>query len=242
MDDHVLFYLDLLGFKNAVRDPTSERSALLTELLNDLATLRGDFDFKEEVLDNGKKFTMRAAVSTFSDHIAISCPTKDLERPDGAGLGSALTEKLISIFAGRAIGLGLLVRGGATVGPLFHEGGVLLGEALIEAYELESRVASYPRIVVSRKLYSRVEPGFGNLFLVKDHDGITHFNYVRQMILRASEPGEKRAAWLADVRRASTENIDRFEREERWNEFSKWVWFRNMLDQSRAALPDGLFQ
>jgi hypothetical protein len=128
------------------------------------------------------------------------------------------------------------------LGPLYHKGGVILGDALIEAYELESRVANYPRIVVSRKLYSRIESGFGNLFLFKDHDGITHFDYIRQMILRYGEQGEKLTVWLEGVRRTATENIDRFEREERWNEFSKWIWFRNMLDRSRGSLPDGLFQ
>jgi len=244
MEEHVIFYVDLLGFKNAVRSPSSERSELLTELLRDMSSLRGDFDLQKEVMENGARFTMRAAVTTFSDHIAISCPTKDLELEGGAGLISALSlaERLISIFAVRAINLGFLIRGAATVGRLFHKEGVVWGEALVDAFELESKVANYPRIVVSRKLYSRVDAGSANLFLVKDADGITHFNYVRSMIFRSGQHGEQLAEWLATVRGIANTNIDNFELSERWNEYSKWVWFRNMLDHSRAALPDALFQ
>src|SRR6266478_4039853 len=134
MDEHVIFYLDLLGFTSALREPAGKSAVILTELLTDLASLRGDFDLIEDKSDNGQRFNIRAAVSTFSDHIVIN----------------------------------------------------------------------------------------------------THFDYVRQMILRCGEQGEKLAAWLEGVRRTAIENIDRFEREERWNEFSKWIWFRNMLDRSRG--------
>jgi hypothetical protein len=104
MDDHVIFYLDLLGFTAGLREPNSKSAVILTELLTNLASLRGDFDLIEDKSDSGQRFNIRAAVSTFSDHVVISCPARELERT-GAGLSSALVlaEKLISIFAARAI-------------------------------------------------------------------------------------------------------------------------------------------
>lgn len=58
---------------------------------------------------------------------------------------------------------------------------------MVEAYELESRHAIYPRIAVSRALYSRVKFEPRNHVLLTDHDGITHLNYFTSMLLRSKE-------------------------------------------------------
>ena len=44
--------------------------------------------------------------------------------------------------------LGLPCRGGISLGPLHHEGKVVVGPALIQAYKLERDRAKYPRIVL----------------------------------------------------------------------------------------------
>ena len=62
----------------------------------------------------------------------------------------------------------ILIRGGATVGELHHKGGDVIGNTLIEAYKLESCVANYPRIAVSRKLYSQVKTIPRNTLLLED--------------------------------------------------------------------------
>ena len=46
----------------------------------------------------------------------------------------------------------ILVRGGITYGPLYHDGPLCLGPALIRAYELEDKEADYPRIIIDPKL------------------------------------------------------------------------------------------
>jgi hypothetical protein len=45
---------------------------------------------------------------------------------------------------------GIFLRGAITRGEFFHEANKLFGPALVEAYELESQVATYPRIIISR--------------------------------------------------------------------------------------------
>lgn len=64
-------------------------------------------------------------------------------------------QKLVAAIAAAALKLGVLIRGGATVEQLHHEQGVVLGEAMVEAYQLESSVSIYSRITVSRKIYSQ---------------------------------------------------------------------------------------
>ena len=43
---------------------------------------------------------------------------------------------------------GVWVRGGVTVGNILHDDDVVFGPALNRAYELESKVAKFPRIVL----------------------------------------------------------------------------------------------
>ncbi len=45
---------------------------------------------------------------------------------------------------------GILFRGGLTIGNIIHnENGTVFGQALIDAYQLETKSAKYPRIVLS---------------------------------------------------------------------------------------------
>ena len=49
---------------------------------------------------------------------------------------------------------GFIVRGAITLGKLIHTNKYLVGPAMIHAYELESKVAKYPRVLVDAKLIS----------------------------------------------------------------------------------------
>jgi hypothetical protein len=89
--------------------------------------------------------------------------------------------------------------------------------------------------------------GVGWVYLRKDVDGITHFDYFPHMIIKGGGPsgpeyGSRLREWFSEVQRVAAENINRFEGEENWNYLAKWVWFTNRLEQARADLPDGLFE
>ena len=121
----------------------------------------------------------------------------------------------------------------------------MLGQAMIEAHELESRVSIYPRITVSRKLYSLIPKSVSEFTSLKDRDGIIHFNYFKSMIWAGGgQKGdgfrERLNTWLREARRTVAENIDNFERDEKWNEMAKWVWFKHHLEQARASYPIAL--
>jgi len=246
MNEHLIFYIDLLGTRDAIKSSGEAKQAGLIKLLSYVASLRGEFNLRAESKEGLAVSTIRPAVSTFSDHIVTSYPMEQLSRLDERdGLGRALhltQEGIIAYLAGAAVPLGFLVRGGATVGPLYHSGGIVLGAAMVEAYELESRHAIYPRIAVSRKLYSRVKFAPRHHVLLTDHDGITHLNYFTSMLLRCKEAEDTRGEWLTKARRVIEANIARFEREERWNELGKWVWFEKQLTLARANIPDSLIK
>lgn len=235
MDEQLVFFVDLLGFRNATKSPA------VIGLLSELALLRGDFEIEPQPTDNGTAFTLRPAITTFSDHIVISYRTKDvLAHTKNLGLALVSAEKLISVFAAAAIRLGLMIRGGATIGPLHHEDGVIVGDAMVEAYELESTVAVYPRIACSQSLYSSLDGGLFNLLLETDNDGIRHFNYFRTMIARSATPTEGVGSWFTNTCATVARNIETFEGSN-WNKMAKWVWFGKHLEKAYLDYPPEFF-
>jgi hypothetical protein len=89
----------------------------------------------------------------FSDSIVVSVKVNDNNI-------NALTSTLIanlSYIGAKLMTEGILLRGGITVGKLIHlDNGIIMGQALIEAYQLETNSAKFPRIVLSQKLVDKL--------------------------------------------------------------------------------------
>jgi hypothetical protein len=82
--------------------------------------------------------------STFSDNIVVTCePQRD------ATLHLITT---LAAFQLAALAEGFLIRGGLTVGPIYHDNVSVFGPGLNRAYELESQIAQVPRIVVDDQI------------------------------------------------------------------------------------------
>ncbi|MFY9288467.1 MAG: hypothetical protein WAO98_08185 [Alphaproteobacteria bacterium] len=245
MQQQLVFYIDFLGFADAVNDWSEEKKLKLISLLHNLESLKSEYNLTETKIDNGTQYNIKPSITTFSDHIVISYPIDDLREKmkDSNPVFTALVlaHSMIGALAAQALNLGLLIRGGATIGPLYHTKGVVMGKAMVEAYELESRVADYPRIAVSRKIYSDIKGGHG-IVLLKDIDGITHLNYFQRMILAGGgEPGnsfpKKYNEWIENAKKIISENIEKFEKQEDWRRLKKWVWLNSRFEEEYKQLP-----
>lgn len=82
--------------------------------------------------------------------------------------------------------LGLLIRGGVTVGNILHDNQIIFGVGVNEAYRLESTVARYPRVVLSKAAiqaasqYAEAENNARRMrasWLERDEDGVNHLQY-----------------------------------------------------------------
>lgn len=86
-----------------------------------------------------------------------------------------------------------LVRGAITRGALYHDDAVVVGPALVRAYELESQVAIYPRIILDPNLQNLqitktdVEDVFWTKMYREDRDGIFFLNFLSEDVLGAFE-------------------------------------------------------
>ena len=92
--------------------------------------------------------------------------------------------RVLSAVAEMGLRIGVLVRGGFSFGQLYHENGVVFGEAMVDAHRLEEKHAVYPRVLVSDRIIARLEgvPEAERTFLLKDTDGLWHLNYFAEMI------------------------------------------------------------
>ena len=84
---------------------------------------------------------------TFSDTIVISDEDTD------AGF-NRVAETAASVAAA-LLWRGRLCRGGIARGSLIHTDAVLLGPALVNAYDIKSKAAVYPRIVIAENLTTK---------------------------------------------------------------------------------------
>lgn len=124
-EQRAVLFLDVLGFKRLIKDK------------------------REDLIENALEITCAEqqsnySASAFSDNIVMSIvPTLGYELLEMVHFASNLSLHLLHA--------GVLTRGGITFGEIHHKGSVVYGPALVRAYELESQVANYPRIIMDPK-------------------------------------------------------------------------------------------
>jgi hypothetical protein len=149
--------------------------------------------------------------------------------------------RLLKAVAAAALRIGFLIRGGATIGKLYHANGVVFGEAMIDAFELEVRTAIYPRIVLSHKITQREEWSTQTLFVSKDQDGIYTVDYIRMLLFHSAASGVTHTAnaklWFDTVVPVVADNLRSLEANGRLKELAKWTWFAKRFRTSLEQLP-----
>ncbi|MDA2550220.1 hypothetical protein COL26_15375 [Bacillus thuringiensis] len=124
-----------------------------------------------------------AKVKVFTDNVVIGWPIYG----DGEGeLGTTFLN--LAEYQFSLVFDGFFIRGGVSVGPHFMDEETVFGPELITAYNLESQVAVYPRIILSGKSIEKVHTyksyypsKYDNPFyfeLLEDMDGEWFINYL----------------------------------------------------------------
>jgi hypothetical protein len=147
---------------------------------------------------------------------------------------------LVGVIASQALRLGFLIRGGATIGKLYHARGVVFGEALVEATQLEARTAVYPRLILSPAAAARLQKP-KHPFLKLEDDGIFCADYMHPMLHKSAVPGNEWAAnvkrWFVEVIPIVQAALETHARSGRLNELAKWTWFARRFRAMMQALP-----
>jgi hypothetical protein len=188
--ESIISYFDILGFKNLVaRTPDPE------EIARKVRALKRHSATDAEIAElYGSTFT------NFSDLVLRTVPVQqDVE----TGAVGTLFWELVDLVhvQGELIRDGVLLRGAVTVGEIYVQDGISFGPGLIRAYELESTVALYPRVIADPVIFEKLQltPSLGahsyeediqylRQVLSKDNDGVWYLDYLRAFEAEADSP------------------------------------------------------
>jgi hypothetical protein len=164
-EDRIIAFVDILGFKDIIKesDRNKHKLKLIYEALDFLKNRENsnewNLKFVEIEEDAQKKGVHNFDISNktnctcFSDTIVVSVIS------DSEKINEIVSTLIINLsyIGSKLLSEGILIRGGLTIGKLIHNNtGVIMGQGLIDAYELENRVAKFPRIVLSNALIQKL--------------------------------------------------------------------------------------
>ena len=130
-DERFVAFIDLLGFRDVLHRMFTNEPELFKSVLEVL-------ELAKSFADTPDPENMRA-ITAFSDSVVIT---------SGGPFGTAGLFATVGVLAGEFLKKGILCRGGIARGRMYHADGILFGEALVRAYDLERHVAKTPRIVI----------------------------------------------------------------------------------------------
>lgn len=159
---HYVAFLDILGFSDMVaEDVRSSDQRHLTKL------------FKcHQAAGNIFSDDPNCSVTQFSDSIVVSKPY-DAKDFDWFVTRVARYQRLL-------LDEELLCRGGISVNKHFSNGSFTFSAGLIAAYRVESSLARYPRVVVSKEVMDLIYPDMQGIpkHLVREDDGLLFIDYI----------------------------------------------------------------
>jgi len=229
-----VMFLDFLGFSEAVENWPPKKLEELIGLLVRIAEGQSTFDMSgHPQADGSYKIKGQANVTTFSDNIVASFPL--LVKPDdmpaeiwpviAGGWEGMVRERMYWIAAGVALAgldLGLLVRGGLSRGKLYHHGAVVMGEAMIDAYNLE-RGAGGARVVVSDRIKD------DDRLYKDDKDGRRCLDFLTPLMLLADDRHGDAKVWADGRLKMIDDTIADLNAKGRTAHAAKWISFREQL-------------
>lgn len=168
----LILFVDFLGFKEIV-DRTATDPEALQKVLWAMEQLRAIGD---DAMGESQRFQQ------FSDCVVLS-----FRVTEPSGVFYLLND--IGITTITLASAGFMIRGAVTVGDLYHDEQLIVGPAIVRAYELESKSAKYPRVIIdpealevgrshrSNRHSRREESAYLESFLLEDDDGWMFFDW-----------------------------------------------------------------
>jgi len=188
----LICHLDLLGFRQLIREKTPGEISKVLRIFSDaVSPTKSGFIVQE--LDK-KQFV------AFSDlHITV-IPT---EPTDQSARGLLFLQILRLLHAQSILFFDhdIVVRGGIVVGDAVRSYGRFFGQGIIDAYEVESKQALYPRIVVHPSVFTEIR---NNPRVWTHNDAATEMEAVKDLLHHDQENG----VYYIDYLRVMKDELD----------------------------------
>jgi hypothetical protein len=235
MDEQLVAFIDLLGFRSIITAKDDTRQEQILALLTDLTNAKSEARSERIRIDaSSERLEVDPAISAFSDNLVVSFTAAALAEVGSGPIIYQLANNIATIFRS-AIRMGCLVRGGIAFGRLHHAKGVLFGPGLVEAYELESKLAARPRVLLSPRAAERVGD---HPILRSDQDGFLCIDYVRAAydqvgygLIGRTERQMKFKSWATEIKELCEDQIRELSEKGNLAALQNWRWFLNWFER-----------
>lgn len=230
--ERIVAFIDILGFKDLVEQ--SMKSEEIAKRLHRALELIYEHKEENESDDFVCMQQYGIEVSVFSDSAIISYPM-DYE----GGLFFILLD-IIHLQLDLAC-LGILIRGGIAIGPMYHRGQIAYGPAMNRAYFLESEYAKMPRIVVEEETIRegivktcasrhtvQMEAEYVQSCVKQASDGFYFLDMLRQGD-ELTDFGDEYYYWLIEVRKIIVKGLN--ENVDKKRVYRKYLWLKKYFNE-----------
>ncbi len=151
----------------------------------------------------------------FSDNILI-CEEIDEKNPQQAVLDVFAIVEKIELFMMK-IGA-LFIRGAVSIDDLHYSENFVYGKALLKTYNLESKVANYPRVIIDESIVNIIIDS--KIPVLQDNDKLYFYDFLQARINRS---GERLSQELATLRGNILVNLKSKDINPKIIEKMKWI-------------------
>ncbi|MDQ6471414.1 hypothetical protein RB619_12230 [Flavobacterium sp. LHD-80] len=151
----IISFVDILGFSKMIEDYDNGNDQILESLIHAMNNA-GGFIKALPKENNGFLFDFRECIEAklFSDCLCVSVP---LEYGNERNTYNIYDQfwffyQYLSGYQILLLQKGIFTRGAITIGSYYSDENIIFSGGLVEAYNLESKVANYPRVIISKKL------------------------------------------------------------------------------------------
>lgn len=235
-ETRICCFIDILGFRKHIDDTINADGSDNVEKIESIKKI---LDMSKE-LTNDDGFSETKVITYFSDSIVISYEYSEVSQ-----LFHTLNDLLFVSF--ELANRGYLARGGVSIGKLIHTDEFIFGPALVNAYELESKKAVYPRIIVDKEVVEigikyrqdhhsqEEELNYIMNILTQDHDK----NYYIDYITKASSEFDDQEADLYKYLERLKSFLNNFSKE-RDDVKIKLLWLKEKINTEIAHIHENV--
>lgn len=177
---HLVASIDILGARKLISEDEKDTFDLVYNIYEDAKNALMEHNAlysKDAYSDEKYKFKI------FSDNIVIAQEFVEAKNNDWDRIVDKFLLLILSI-QNKFFGENILVRGGVSIGEFYGDDLMVWGKALVESYDLESKCAIYPRIIITDQVKEKLDKEascnvFGNV-IMQDIDKLYYLNFLWQ--------------------------------------------------------------
>lgn len=173
LQNYYLAYFDVLGYKAFFNEEESDHQKFLKDIL-------GTLDYVKSQVNEFSSFSSRIGLRVYSDNFLLYIKAEGQQDKLYEDFNAlvALTSVVALIQVKILEQYCILLRGGITKGEFYVDENIIFGKGLIQAVEIESKRAIYPRVAIDVDSFClKNYDSLWKSLIKKDDDGIYFVGY-----------------------------------------------------------------